>query len=98
MIRRQNDILEICLERLAQGDTIENCLADYPQRADELRPYLQAAQQLRVLSEQRPSAAADKQIEQRLRRAVRQRSQVRVTPRERPFATGRANRSRRRAG
>jgi hypothetical protein len=39
-MRPQNDPLEICLERLAQGDTIDNCLADYPQDADVLRPLL----------------------------------------------------------
>ena len=84
-MHQQNDILELCLERLAQGDTVENCLADYPQEAAELRPLLQAAQQLHSLSPQQPSVAADKQIEQRLRRAVRQREEKK-SPWQRPFS------------
>ena len=75
MVRRNSDILEICLERLAQGDTIDNCLADYPQQADVLRPLLQASQQVQSLRGQQPSAAADNYIEQRLRRAARRREQ-----------------------
>lgn len=93
MIRRQNDILERCLERLAQGEAIEDCLADYPQQADELRPLLQAAQQLHSLSPQPPSAAADKRIEQRLRRAVRQRNQEIVMLWQRPFSMERIMKS-----
>ncbi len=40
--REFNDILEICLERLMNnGEPIEQCLNDYPQHADELRPLLE---------------------------------------------------------
>lgn len=85
-MRPKNDILENCLERLAHGDTLEACLADYPQQADELRPLLQAAQQIHFLPSQQPNVAADRRIEQRLRRAVRQRDQVMIAPRRRPFA------------
>ena len=39
-----NDILDECLDRLMfQGDTLESCLVDYPQYADELKPLLEAS-------------------------------------------------------
>ncbi|MFQ5401784.1 MAG: DUF5667 domain-containing protein, partial [Anaerolineae bacterium] len=36
-------ILDECLARLRRGDTLENCLADFPQQAVQLRPYLTIA-------------------------------------------------------
>lgn len=39
-----NNILDECLDRLMfKGDTVEQCLADYPQYADELKPLLEAS-------------------------------------------------------
>lgn len=39
-----DDILDDCLERLlVRGETIEDCLAAYPQQADALKPLLQTA-------------------------------------------------------
>jgi len=39
-----NNILDKCLDRLMfKGDTLELCLADYPQYADELKPLLEAS-------------------------------------------------------
>ncbi|MFC1948497.1 DUF5667 domain-containing protein, partial [Chloroflexota bacterium] len=39
-----NNILDECLDRLMfKGDTLELCLADYPQYADELKPLLEAS-------------------------------------------------------
>ncbi|UCD08603.1 MAG: hypothetical protein JSU79_09615 [Dehalococcoidales bacterium] len=39
-----NDILDTCLDRLMfNGDTLEQCLGDYPQYADELKPLLEAS-------------------------------------------------------
>jgi hypothetical protein len=48
MFRRKNsqldNILDDCLERLlVKGESIEECLADYPEQADELKPLLQTA-------------------------------------------------------
>lgn len=37
------NILNDCLERLLQGETIEQCLQDYPQYAEEIEPLLQTA-------------------------------------------------------
>jgi hypothetical protein len=85
MIGRQNEILEICLERLAQGDSIENCLADYPQEAEALWPYLQAAQTFYSLPRQQIKPAADRRIEERLRRAVLRRDHSGALVDQRPF-------------
>jgi len=39
-----NNILDECLERLlVRGETMEQCLASYPEQADELEPLLQTA-------------------------------------------------------
>lgn len=39
-----NDILDECLDRLMfNGETLEQCLADYPQYANELKPLLEAS-------------------------------------------------------
>ncbi len=42
--RESDNILDECLERLLdKGEAIEECLASYPQQADELKPLLQIA-------------------------------------------------------
>jgi len=42
--REFNNILDECLERLlVKGDTVEQCMASYPEQADELGPLLQTA-------------------------------------------------------
>lgn len=38
--QRMDDILNECLDRLARGETMEACLARYPEHAPELRPLL----------------------------------------------------------
>lgn len=37
-----DDILDRCIDRINRGDRIEDCLADYPGYADELRPLLES--------------------------------------------------------
>jgi hypothetical protein len=44
-----SNILDQCLVRLADGATVEQCLADYPGRQAELEPTLQMAMRLRAL-------------------------------------------------
>ncbi|MBI1886069.1 MAG: hypothetical protein HYS09_07150 [Chloroflexi bacterium] len=51
-------ILDECLAALAQGLPLEACLARYPRHADELRPLLSVAQQVRRLPVARPRATA----------------------------------------
>ncbi len=41
--REFNDILDRCLERIIQGETVEQCLASYPEYAAELEPLLRTA-------------------------------------------------------
>jgi len=41
--RQFNDILNECLDRLLKGESVEQCLAVYPEQADALRPLLQVA-------------------------------------------------------
>ncbi len=44
MKKNFDDILDICLDRImVKGDTIEQCLASYPEQAAELEPLLRAA-------------------------------------------------------
>lgn len=42
-MRKKSNHLNECLERIRHGDDLENCLKDYPEETDELRPLLQTA-------------------------------------------------------
>jgi len=44
------NILDDCLERLAKGETLEQCLQSYPEQAAQLEPLLQTAQIVRKAS------------------------------------------------
>lgn len=50
-------ILEDCLTRLAQGETLQACLERYPEQAAELQPLLAAAALLEAESHLNPSPA-----------------------------------------
>jgi len=56
-----NDILDACLERLAQDDTPEQCLASYPDRVAELEPLLKTVGAVRSVTAitPRPEVRAD---------------------------------------
>ncbi|HFE66921.1 MAG TPA: hypothetical protein ENJ93_06630 [Chloroflexi bacterium] len=71
---KRDQILETCLARLAAGESIETCLADYPEDAEWLRPTLAAARQLSALPPQPPRPAADQAIRQRLRQSAWQKA------------------------
>jgi len=43
MARKVEDILDNCLERMFKGESIEDCLKNYPERASELEPLLKAS-------------------------------------------------------
>lgn len=66
----RNEILETCLARLAAGDNVANCLADYPAEAEWLRPFLTAASQLHTLPTPQMRPATDKAIQMQLRQAA----------------------------
>ena len=57
MISDLDSVLEDCLERLAQGETLQACLTLYPEYAAELKPLLRAAALLEEQADIRPSAA-----------------------------------------
>lgn len=42
MADKFDNILDICIDRINRGDRIEDCLADYPEFADELEPLLES--------------------------------------------------------
>ncbi|UCH43024.1 MAG: DUF4382 domain-containing protein [Dehalococcoidales bacterium] len=42
MAKRFNEIIDECINRVNRGDSIEDCLADYPEHAGELEPMLKA--------------------------------------------------------
>lgn len=44
------NILDECLERLAEGETLEQCLQSYPEQAAQLEPLLRMAQEVKRVS------------------------------------------------
>jgi hypothetical protein len=65
-------ILDECLARLAAGDSVDACLRKYPQQADELKPLLAVAANLRALPQPQPAPAAVEAGKQRMLTAHRQ--------------------------
>ena len=66
----RDELLENRLARLAAGESLESCLADYPEQAEWLRSYLSTAQQLHSLPPQQPHPAANQAIKRRLQQAI----------------------------
>ncbi len=66
------ECLNDCLDRLQRGESLEACLARYPEHADDLRGLLQASQVLRA-SPPPLSATARSQGRERMHRAAEQR-------------------------
>jgi hypothetical protein len=64
-------ILDVCLERFRQGESIEACVLDYPSEAEDLEPLLIAATYARS-TYQLPSLApaARQRIQRQLRQAI----------------------------
>ncbi len=67
------EVLAICLDRLSDGDTIESCVADFPECPD-LQPLLEIAAALSATSEDKsrradrtPTWLLPRQHEERLR-------------------------------
>ncbi|HXG42910.1 MAG TPA: DUF5666 domain-containing protein [Dehalococcoidia bacterium] len=56
--RRLLKALDDCLSALQRGESLESCLARYPDLAEELRPLLLAAQAVREMGEPRPRPVA----------------------------------------
>lgn len=72
MAERFEDMLNECLERMRQGESVEQCLADYPEQAAELAPLLRVA-----MATQRTSSAMQPRPEFKARTRHQMQSQLR---------------------
>ena len=59
-----------CIDRINRGESIESCLADYPEYVEQLEPLLQAMLQTKDLYEFKPSPSAKKAARQRFNAAL----------------------------
>jgi hypothetical protein len=74
-----NNILDECLERiLAKGETIEQCLASYPEQAAELKPLLETALITKKVSAIKPRPEFRERARYQLRLALQEMEQKRV--------------------
>ena len=71
MNQELSEALNDCLDRLIQGESIQECLSLYPQHANELEPLLQVAfATMRAADTVNPSPAAKASNFQRFNQAV----------------------------
>jgi hypothetical protein len=77
-------IVEICLERMEAGASVESCLADYPNESAELEPLLRMTHQMKALAKIGPRAGfarkARLQIENQLAESEKAATFVRSEP------------------
>jgi uncharacterized membrane protein YgcG len=82
MTDRLYDALEICLQKLEQGQAIDSALKLYPDLESELRPILEASLQARTLADAAvPSAAQQRGRVRLIKRAAELRKAKRTSPR-----------------
>ncbi|MFC2048352.1 FecR domain-containing protein, partial [Chloroflexota bacterium] len=67
-------VLEVCIERMRQGESVENCLAEYPEMWGEIEPLLSIAQSITALPKVSLSDKFKKTSKARLMRRIRQQS------------------------
>lgn len=80
MGRQLSDVLDECLTLLAEERaSVEECLARYPQYADDLRPLLEVALKMRRVPQPIPRPPAAAAGRRRMLRAVAQRKRRQVT-------------------
>ncbi len=70
--KRFDNRLNECLERLLRGETIEQCLQDYPEQAAELEPLLRTALAARRASAIQPRAEFKARARYQLQSALRE--------------------------
>ncbi|PPD57452.1 DUF4382 domain-containing protein [Dehalogenimonas etheniformans] len=68
-----NTVLDICVDRVVRGGTIESCLADYPEYSDELKPALEAAAGISCVSYFKVSDQSRREARKRLFDAIEKR-------------------------
>ena len=66
-------ILDECIDRINRGDSLANCLSDYPSYAERLRPLLQSVYGVREVYTFTPSAHAKRVSRQKFHAALEQR-------------------------
>jgi len=72
-----NKILDECIDCINGGDSLEECLARYPQYADQLQPLLKAMLQTTEAYSFAPSASAKRMARERFDAALKQSAQKR---------------------
>lgn len=79
------DVLEICLQELERGVSLENILARYPKLADELRPILKASitSRMRSVAISSPSPEAIRRGRAKLLQRASEMREAKATPRRR---------------
>lgn len=80
-MERLERVLDECLEDLARGQTVEQCLARHPDLADQLRPMLLAAARLRVGRALRPPVEFRQRAQERLLGHLQAPPSVQLRPR-----------------
>ena len=58
MEERFDKVLDECVDRINRGETLDECLAAYPEHAAELKPLLEAAFGIRDATAEVPGKAA----------------------------------------
>ncbi len=66
-------VLDACLDRIASGDTITHCVADYPEHAERLEPLLRVALKSRDAYDFTPSPESVARARARLRVGIAER-------------------------
>ncbi len=74
--RQFEEILNICLERMLRGQTVEQCLRDYPEQAVDLKPLLQTALAAKAASAIQPRSEFKARARDAFQDALRQRNAV----------------------
>ena len=72
-----DEILDECLDRISRGESLDACLADYPEYVGQLKPLLQAMLQTREVYSFAPSASAKRAARQHFNVALDQLKQRR---------------------
>ena len=70
MSKDLNVLLDKCIDRMNEGESLEECLASYPEQAEELRPLLRAVCNARDACSSLPRATAKSAVRQRLDAAL----------------------------
>ena len=76
--RSLSEILDECIDRVAGGEGIDACLADYPEYAIELRDELEAAARFRSAFDFQPSADSKRAARLRMHEALERRQSKRI--------------------